>query len=200
MVLWILISLTMLLCLTVAVCYIIVEVYAYPRVFNQVDNLPEKEFGLVLGTSPVLKDGRPNRYFLRRISATVQLYQAGKIHRIILSGDKHEGYDEPTSMQIALVAAGVPAEVCLLDGKGYDTVDSIRNARKLFGAESFTIISQDFHCERAVLLAGCLGIRAIAFEAEDVESFWQSRTKHREILARVKVFKDVLMLKLRNHA
>ena len=178
--------------LTILSCYIVVEVYAWRRVFEDPDGIPENEFGLVLGTCPTRPDGQPNRYFERRMDAVEALFRKGKVHQIILSGDKHDGYDEPAVMRSALEKRGIPPEKCLLDGQGFDTIDSILNARNHFHASTYTIVSQDFHCERAVFLAGCLGIRAIAFAAKDVETTPFAKTKVREIPARVKVFLDIL--------
>ena len=177
-------------------CYLMIEVYARRRVFDDVERIPDREFALVLGTGPTRKDGQPNRYFVRRMNAAAELYAKRKVKRFILSGDQHEDYDEPAAMLSALSKHGIPQEVCILDGKGYDTIDSILNARDIPGSESITIVSQEFHCERAVFISGCLGIKAIAFAAEDVEPFMKSKTKVREIPARVKVFVDLVRVKL----
>lgn len=177
------------------VCYVTIEIYASSRVFKQIEKVPSNEFCLVLGTSPTRKDGQPNRYFVRRLNAVVELYTAGKIGKIILSGDKHGDYDEPAAMQKYLEGNNVSKEVCILDGEGYDTIDSILHAKKLFNANSITIVSQDFHCERAVFLAGFFGVKAIAFVAEDVEPFWKSKTKFREIFARTKSFLDIFRIR-----
>ena len=154
--------------LIVLICYISIEIYALNRVFGDIEVVPQREYFLVLGTGPTRKDGHPNRYFTYRMDAAAALYHRRKVSRFILSGDKHEDYDEP-------------AAACILDGKGFDTIDSILHARDLSGCNSYIIVSQDFHCERAVFLAGSLGVKAIAFTADEVEPFWKSKTKVREI-------------------
>ena len=173
-----------------------VAFYARRRVYGDIKNIPYNDFALVLGTSPLRKDGQSNRYFVWRMDAAAALFFEGKVGKFILSGDKHDAYDEPAAMRNALFERGVPRSACLLDGKGYDTIDSILHARKMFGATRITIVSQEFHCERAVFIAGCLGISAIAYSAEDVVPFWKSKTKVREIFARVKVIVDIVRLKL----
>ena len=181
--------------LFLVVSYVTIEIYASSRVFKQIEKVPSNEFCLVLGTSPTRKDGQPNRYFVRRMNAVVELYIAEKVSKIMLSGDKHRDYDEPYAMQKALEERNISKEVCILDGEGYDTIDSIIHAKNLLNTKSITIVSQDFHCERAVFLAGCLGVKAIAFAAEDVVPFWKSKTKFREIFARMKAFLDIFMIK-----
>ena len=174
------------------ICNVTIEIYALSKVYEDSDRIPVREYALVLGTTPKRADGEPNRYFKYRMNAAAELLHKGKVRRVILSGDKHDEYDEPMSMLLDLSEKGISPEVCLLDGKGYDTIDSILNAKTIVGTDTVTIISQDFHCERAVFLAGVLGLNAIAFAAQEVEPFWKSKTKLREIPARIKVFKDII--------
>ena len=55
--------------------------------YDQVETIPANRVGVLLGTSPKLRGGRPNLYFNYRITAAVELFQAGKISRILVSGD-----------------------------------------------------------------------------------------------------------------
>lgn len=196
--LWITIALLFLIAVFVLTSYLLVELYAKDKVFEDIELVPENEYCLVLGTGPTRKDGLPNRFFAFRMNAAAALYDHGKVHTLILSGDRHEGYDEPAAMQKSLQEKGIPYGQCFLDGEGYDTIDSIRNARDLFHVQSLTIVSQSFHCERAVLLARSLGINAVGYAAEDVEPCWHSKTKVREIFARVKLFVDIFPIKLQS--
>ena len=107
----------------------------------------------MLGTTPQARITKvKNYFFIYRIDAAEQLYRAGKIEKILISGDEHslDGVNEPECMRDSLVARGIPAEDIYLDGKGYRTINSIINANKEFGQKSFTIISQEFHNERAL--------------------------------------------------
>ncbi|MBD3814257.1 MAG: YdcF family protein, partial [Betaproteobacteria bacterium] len=66
--------------------------------------LPENDVGLVLGTSPYTRGGKPNPHFYGRIEAAVQLYQIGKIKHIIVSGaNPDETYNEPRQMRKELI-------------------------------------------------------------------------------------------------
>ena len=66
--------------------------------------------------------------------------------------------------------------------------------QKIFGQDSFTIISQKFHNERAVFIAEKYKINAIGFNAKDVTTPAGLKTKIREYFARVKVFLDIYLL------
>ena len=147
---------------------------------------------MLLGTSRYLKNNQKNLYFFNRIEAAAQLYHSGKIDYIIASGDNSRvGYNEPQDMKEELIKLGVPAERIYLDYAGFRTLDSILRAKIIFGQNSFIVISQRFHNERAIYIARRHGIEAYGFNAEDV---FVSRRKMqvRELLARNKVFWDIL--------
>jgi SanA protein len=61
----------------------------------------------------------------------------------------------------------------------------------VFGQQAITIISQPFHNKRAVFIASRYGIKAVAFNAKDVNLYMGFKTQIREKLARVKVFLDL---------
>ena len=116
----------------------------------------------MLGTSPKLRNGEDNLYFLYRIQATADLYKAGKISYILISGDNsRSNYNEPESMKQALIRLGIPSKVIYLDYAGLRTLDSVVRAKKIFGQNSITIISQKFHNERAIFIAQAYGIDAL---------------------------------------
>lgn len=165
---------------------------AAEHLFDQVDNVPHHRVGVVLGTSEKVRGGRPNLYFQHRIEAAAALYHAGKVDRLLLSGDNGTiHYNEPWAMRRALIAAGVDSTHITLDYAGFRTLDSMLRAREVFGQQAFTVISQRFHNERAVYLARRAGIAAIGFNARDVDAQRGFRTMLREKAARVKVFWDL---------
>ena len=101
-------------------------------------------------------------------------------------------------MRDSLVARGIPAEDIFLDGKGYRTINSVINANKVFGLKSFTIISQEFHNERALYQAEHLELdleNLQAFNAKMPKSRRAYLTSIREYFARVKMFWDLLTYK-----
>ena len=163
------------------------------HVFDRMEQVPYKRVGLVLGTSEKVRSGRPNLFFEHRIQAAVELYRSGKVDRLLLSGDNGTiYYNEPWTMRKALIAAGVDSMHITLDYAGFRTLDSMVRAREVFGQQSFTVISQRFHNERAVFIARQKGIDAIGYNARDVDAYSGFRTKLREKAARVKVFFDLL--------
>lgn len=184
----------------ILVCNRVVASAAEGLVYDDIAVVPVNRAGLLLGTSPRLRTGKPNLYFNYRIDAAVRLYHSGRISRIIVSGDNRKrNYNEPLEMQKALLAMGVPDSVIVMDYAGLRTLDSVVRSKKVFGQDSITVISQRFHNERALYIARHHGIRAVGFNARDVSAYNGFRTNARELLARVKVFIDILTGKEPRH-
>lgn len=180
----------------VTFCHTIIKTSTNNAIYNDPALIPYCKVGLLLGTSPRLKSGKPNLYFKYRIEAAVSLYKSGKISRILVSGDnRRSNYNEPEEIRKALVKKGIPNQDIILDYAGFRTLDSVIRAKKIFGQDSLTIISQPFHNERAIYLARHHKIHAIGFNAQDVKITTGIRTQTREYLARVKVFLDLWMNK-----
>ena len=194
---YIFLSLIAILAIGVIFCNRAVIKTAEDKMYDDVLVIPYNRVGVLLGTSPKGRSGKPNVFYIRRVEACVALYKAGKIDRILVSGDNSRTtYDEPTCIKEDLIAAGVPDSVIYLDYAGFRTYDSMVRAKEVFGLSSFTIISQPFHNERALYIATRKGLDVIAFNALDVQlRRWQIRMTVREWLARTKAVMDVYTCK-----
>ncbi len=133
-------------------------------VFDSPRDLPANQVGLVLGTDPHLSDGSPSPFFKHRNQATLELYNRGKIRQVLASGVGGKVSGDPIlAMRDSLVELGIPAPAIVLDGDGDRTLDSIVRAREVFGLRRVTLITQRFHCYRAVYLARYYGLDAVAY-------------------------------------
>lgn len=181
---------------TVTTAYLVVMYSSSPRQYSDVSKIPYNRVGLVLGTNPLAPSGNMNYYFKYRIDACERLYKAGKVSKILVSGDNHsKDYDEPSCMKQALIERGIPESDIVLDYAGFRTLDSVVRCKKVFGQERVTIISQGYHNARAFYLAKCSGIDAIGYDAKDIK---RTRTYYiygvgREALARIKMFGDLVL-------
>lgn len=181
----------------VLICDRIVAWNASGHIYDNVDSIPHRKVGLILGTSPISTwSGKRNHYFDYRIKAGADLYKAGKIDWIVVSGgdyrNSENGYDEPIAMRDSLMKQGVDSARIVLDYDGTRTLNSIAKIRDVYCQDSIIIISQKYHNERALYQAKHLGIDAIAFNAKTPgrrTSWWRNRG--REVLARVKMFIDI---------
>lgn len=163
-------------------------------VFDNIDDIPAQKVALVLGTAPNI-GSRPNLYFSYRIKAAIELYNAGKTECFVVSGDnRKKSYNEPEYMREALIEGGIPDSVIYLDYAGFRTLDSVVRMNKIFGQDSFIVVSQKFHNERAIFLAQHYDCVAYGYNAKDLSVNKLSiKTKVRELFARVKVFVDIFI-------
>jgi SanA protein len=167
---------------------------AQPYCYDQVQKLPSVDVALVLGCSPRVA-GRTNLFFTHRMKAAAELYHAGKVKALIVSGDNGAvHYDEPTAMKEALSKLGVPERLIYCDYAGFRTLDSVARARSVFLQSRFIIVSQRFHNERAVFIGRMRGLEAYGFNAADVQGTVGRKTYLREYLARLQAFLDVRVL------
>ena len=188
-----------LICLALMlICNLIVVNNAKGKVYSDIDSIKYNKVGLLLGTTPQARITKvKNYFFIYRIDAAEELYKAGKIKQILISGDENslDGINEPECMRDSLVARGVPANAIILDGKGYRTINSVINANKVYGLKSFTIISQKFHNERALYQAEHFGLdmeNIQGYNAKMPKSRRAFLTTIREYFARVKMFIDLM--------
>lgn len=162
-------------------------------IFSEISQLPQIKVGLVLWTSKYIADGRRNLFYLYRLDAAKELYDTWKIEYILVSGDNStEQYNETDSMKADLIAMWIPEEKIYGDYAGFRTLDSVVRAREIFGQESYIIITQRFHLERALYLAHHEWIDALGYPARDVPVRIAPRVWIRERLARVKMMYDIL--------
>jgi len=180
--------------LVVVISNFTIEISAKGKTFNDPAVIPKNKVGLVLGTSRMLVEGGVNPYYAHRINATIKLYKAGKIEYVLVSGDNGSiYYNEPTTIKKDLVKRGIPGEKIFLDYAGFRTLDSMVRAKFIFGLDSVTVISQQFHNERAIYLAEKKGLMAIGFNAKGISGKQGIKVQFREYFARVKVFIDLLL-------
>jgi len=173
--------------------WVINNTYSY--IHDDWSLLPDNDVGLVLGTSPLTRDGAPNPQFYGRIQAAAQLYQLGKIKHIIVSGANPDStYNEPRAMRRELIKDGVPPAAIVMDFAGFRTFDSIARAQAVFGLERFTLITQRYHAYRAVFIAKKLHLKVVAYAAPSEEIGRFSRTMLREVFARFKAVLDIYVL------
>ena len=191
-----------LLCISLMlICNRIVVSNADGKTFSEIDSIRLTKVGLLLGTTPQARLNKvTNYFFIYRLDAAEQLYKAGKIEKILISGDENslDGINEPECMKDSLITRGVPASAIITDGKGLRTICSVVNANKVYGLKSFTIISQQFHNERAIYQVEHLGLdvkNVQAYNAKMPTSRRAYLTSIREYFARVKMFWDILNYK-----
>jgi len=164
------------------------------------DELPHNRCGLLLGTSKYRAEGGINPWFSNRLDAAAALYHAGKVDFIIATGDNSDiRYNEPRAMLAELKERGVPAGRIYLDFAGFRTLDSIVRAKEIFGQSSITVISQNFHNERAVYIGRHYGVAVSGYNAGDSGDSGWLKVRGREVLARFRAFLDLYVTEEKPH-
>jgi len=164
-----------------------------PSIYENIEELPARDVGMVLGTSKYYTTGAINLYYSSRIQGAADAYHSGKVKYLLLSGDNGDhSYNEPITMRKDLIKAGVPASKIVLDFAGFRTLDSIVRTRKVFDTDNFTIITQRFHCERALFIAKHKGIDAQCLAVPTPKAMYKVRI--REVFARLGALADLYIL------
>lgn len=169
---------------------------AKESVYESITETPDgNNVALLLGTSRYTVRGTTNLYFKYRIAAAAELYHAGKVKHVIVSGDNSlKEYNEPKHMLQALIQKGVPESAITLDFAGFRTLDSVVRCKKVFGQTKFIIVSQRFHIERALFIANKYEIDAIGFAAKDPPEKYSLKTRIREFFAKSKAVIDLYII------
>lgn len=144
---------------------------AEPWTYDEPPGVPARSVAVVFGTQ-VEPDGRPSDRLADRLRGAVDLYRAGRVTRLLMTGDHQRAdYDEVGAMRAWAVEAGVPPEAIDRDGAGLDTYDSCVRARTVYGVRDAVLVTQAYHLPRALYLCRAQGIDAVGLAVPD----WQHR-------------------------
>lgn len=170
--------------------------YAQPRTFS-VDEVKHERVGIVFGAG-LLRDGSAGPVLSDRVQTAVELYLAGKVDKLLMSGDnRFIEYNEPEAARQYALERGVPDEDIVLDYAGRRTYDTCYRAKHIFGVNSAILITQDFHMERALFLCSWFGIDSTGVVANNRYFLKRSRAwwNFRETFAIFQAGWDVLVTK-----
>lgn len=178
--------------IAVAVSTARVASLAAGRVYAPGD-VPERGIGLVLGARS--HADRPSAFLAARLDVAVDLFQRGKVRVLLVSGDNlARSNHETTMMRRYLEERGVPPEAVFEDEAGFDTYDSCVRARDVFGVDELTIVTQDYHLDRAIAICRQIGVDAVGVPDESVRTRYPAvwaKGKGREWAANLKMEWDV---------
>ena len=154
--------------LSVAVINKHVHTLSSGKVQNSITEIPAEDqprVAIVFGAR-VWENGRPSHVLYDRVLTAVELYRAGRVRKILMSGDNPTpNYDEPTAMQRAAIELGVPEKDIVLDFAGRRTYDTCYRAKEIFEVKKAILVTQEFHQARALYLCNNLGLDSIGLTA-----------------------------------
>lgn len=169
-----------------------IEARMRERVYARIEDLPHRPVALVLGAG-LWPDGSLTAVLADRVATAADLYHAGVVDTLLLSGDnRFVDYNEPAAMQAYARRLGVPDEALVLDYAGRRTYDSCYRARHIFGVREAIVVTQRFHAARALYLCDAVGVEAVVILA-DRQPYSRRRIiwETREYLAVVLAWWDV---------
>lgn len=144
----------------------VIDLQAVPRTFT-VDTLPAKRVAIVFGAG-LRPDGSAGPVLRDRVQTAVNLYQAGRVEVLLMSGDnRFVEYNEPEAMREHALRLGVPDEDIVLDYAGRRTYDTCYRAAEIFQVDSAVLVTQNFHMPRALFLCNALGVQSVGVEADN---------------------------------
>lgn len=174
----------------------VMELYAAPRIFSA-EGIPAARIAIVFGAG-LLRDGSAGPVLSDRVETAVQLYESGKVGKLLMSGDNSTvRYNEPEAMRQYALKRGVPDEDIVLDYAGRRTYDTCYRARHIFGVESAVLITQEFHMPRALTLCNWFGVESTGVESNNRYFLKRFRVywNFREMFAVFQAAWDVLVAK-----
>jgi len=165
------------------------------RIFVQIAEVPLAPAAIVFGAG-YWPSGRLSDALADRMETAIALYQAGKVRKLLLTGDnRFVDYNEPARMAEYAQARGVPAEDLVLDYAGRRTYDSCYRAKAIFGLERAVLVTQAFHLPRAVYTCDRLGLEVTGVVADRHQYVRADWFRFRELLALARAWLDVNLLK-----
>jgi SanA protein len=161
---------------------------------GEIGEVPHAQVAIVPGAL-VQPNGKMSAMLADRVRQASALWHAGKVEKILVSGDHHTwAYDEPASTRKALVAEGVTPRDVFEDHAGFDTWATMVRARGIFGVRDAVVVTQGFHMPRALFLADAAGIDATGLTADLHKWGYQGKKSSvREVLSRAKAIADVTL-------
>jgi SanA protein len=140
--------------------------------------------------------GRLSNALADRMDTAINLYRAGKVNKLLLTGDnRFVDYNEPGQMAEYAVSQGVPRDDLVLDYAGRRTYDSCYRAGVIFGVEEAVLVTQEFHLPRALFTCERLGMDVVGVVADQREYVHGDWYQIREIPALTRAWLDLHVLR-----
>jgi SanA protein len=177
---------------TLIISRLVTGLYARPKTYTVAD-VPARRVAIVFGAG-LWRNGTATPVLQDRLQTAANLYFAGKVEKLLMSGDdRFVDYNEPAVMRAVALSLGVPEDAIVLDYAGRRTYDTCYRAKAIFGVTEAILVTQAFHMPRAIYLCNQLGVDSVGVDA-DPRVYRKSSVLYwnmRELLATVAALWDV---------
>jgi SanA protein len=186
----------LLICVVPILIWLLFKLAYAQQVFTIEDAPTNYQVAIVFGAG-LHWDGSPTPVLRDRVKTAVQLYEDGKVEKLLFSGDnRFEDYNEPGAMFDYAIQLGVPADDIVLDYAGRRTYDTCYRAKAIFKLDKALLITQKFHLPRAIFLCQQMGIESSGVEADlrEYSDYSLRYWNFREIFATISAIWDVWVI------
>jgi vancomycin permeability regulator SanA len=165
------------------------------REYDDLHAVAHHHVAIVFGAG--VRNGLPTPMLYDRVASAVELYQAGVVDKLLMSGDnRYIDYNEPEVMRQTALKLGVPERDIVLDYAGRSTYETCYRAGAIFGLSEAVLVTQRFHLDRAVMTCNQLGVQSVGYVADrrtyGATRWWNTL---REIPATLKAIIDLYVTK-----
>ena len=178
--------------LVLAVSRLVTGLYARGKVYS-VSDVPVRRVAIVFGAG-LWRNGSPTPVLADRVTQAANLYFAGKVEKLLMSGDnRFVDYNEPEAMRRLAISLGVPNDAIVLDYAGRRTYDTCYRAKVIFKVDQAILVTQAFHMPRAIYLCNLLGVDSLGVNS-DLQTYRKSSLLYwnaRELFATAAAMWDV---------
>lgn len=166
--------------------------YGRTRIYTDISKIPNYKVAIVFGAG-LKTDGTPNDMLKDRLDTATELYNQGKVQKLLLSGDNQSPqYNEPQAMYNYLVSfKEIPPADIVRDYAGLRTYDTCARAKNIWSIDKAILISQGYHLSRAIFTCNKLGVESYGYSATKYDYLGEAYYKFREILALHKAVWDL---------
>lgn len=160
-----------------------------------VENVENKDIAIVFGAG-LKANNEPSDILADRVETAVNLYNKGKVKKILMSGDNSIVYhNEPLVMKEHAVELGVKEEDIVLDFAGFNTYSTCVRAKEIFGISSAILVTQDYHLNRALYLCNEVGVDSVGVDSDLRKYILQIKFSFREIFAFIDSWVNINFIK-----
>ena len=143
---------------------LVTGLYAHGRMYTA-SGAPTRPVAIVFGAG-LWRNGSPTPVLADRVTSAADLYFAGKVEKLLMSGDnRFVNYNEPEAMRQLALSLGVPDEAIVLDYAGRRSYDTCYRAKAIFKVDQAILVTQAFHMPRVIYLCNRLGVDSVGVES-----------------------------------
>lgn len=137
--------------------------------------------------------GVPGEVLEDRVLTGLDVYQAGTVEQLVMSGTRSENHDEVQAMVNLAVQEGLSEGVIIKDYDGNSTFDTCKNIALQYPGNGVVLITQKFHLKRALYICNKMGLQAVGIDATKHTYEKNFQYSLREIPASILAWFDVLV-------